>query len=49
MRQKGNGSGIVAFDKKTGDVRYRITDQLASHASPVLATIEGRRSNVAGS
>jgi outer membrane protein assembly factor BamB len=43
MRQKGNGSGIVAFDKKTGDVRYRITDELASYASPVLATIKGRR------
>jgi outer membrane protein assembly factor BamB len=43
MRQKGNGSGIVAFDKKTGAVRYRITDQLASYASPVLATIKGRR------
>ncbi len=43
MRQRGNGSGIVAFDKKTGKVRYRITDQLASYASPVLATIDKRR------
>jgi hypothetical protein len=33
----------VAFDKHTGKVRYRITDELASYASPVLATIEGRR------
>jgi outer membrane protein assembly factor BamB len=40
---KGNGSGVVAFDKLTGKVRYRITDELASYASPVLATIEGRR------
>jgi outer membrane protein assembly factor BamB len=40
---KGNGSGIVAFDKYTGKVRYRITDELASYASPVLATINGRR------
>jgi outer membrane protein assembly factor BamB len=40
---KGNGSGIVAFDKFTGKVRYRITDELASYASPVLATINGRR------
>ena len=39
----GNGSGIVAFDKLTGKVRYQITDELASYASPVLATIEGRR------
>jgi outer membrane protein assembly factor BamB len=40
---KGNGSGIVAFDKLTGKVRYRITDELASYASPVLATIKDRR------
>jgi outer membrane protein assembly factor BamB len=40
---KGNGSGVVAFDKNTGKVRYRITDELASYASPVLATINGRR------
>jgi outer membrane protein assembly factor BamB len=39
----GNGSGIVAFDKLTGEVRYRISDELASYASPVLATIGGRR------
>ena len=43
MRQRGNGSGIVAFEKKTGKVRYRITDDLASYAGPVLATIGGRR------
>jgi outer membrane protein assembly factor BamB len=40
---KGNGSGVVAFDKITGKVKYQITDELASYASPVLATIEGRR------
>ncbi|MCS6850757.1 MAG: PQQ-like beta-propeller repeat protein [Gemmataceae bacterium] len=40
---KGNGSGVVAFDKYTGKVRYRVTDELASYASPVLATINGRR------
>jgi outer membrane protein assembly factor BamB len=43
MGQKGNGSGIVAFDKCTGKVRYRVTDELASYASPVPATIAGRR------
>ncbi len=42
-RVKGNGSGIVAFDKYTGEVKYKITDELASYASPVLATIDGRR------
>jgi len=40
---KGNGSGVVAFDKYSGKVRYRITDELASYSSPVLATIGGRR------
>jgi len=40
---KGNGSGLVAFDKFTGKVRYRVTDQLASYASPVLTTIDKRR------
>lgn len=40
---KGNGSGVVAFDKLTGKVAYRVTDELASYSSPVLATIDGRR------
>jgi outer membrane protein assembly factor BamB len=39
----GNGSGIVAFDKKTGEVRYSITDELASYSSPVITTIGDRR------
>ncbi len=40
---EGNGSGVVAFDKKTGEVRYKITNELASYATPKLATIAGRR------
>jgi outer membrane protein assembly factor BamB len=40
---KGNGSGVVAFDKYTGKVRYKITDELASYSVPVLATIDRRR------
>lgn len=43
LKLKGNGSGIVAFDRKTGKVLYSITDELASYASPTLATIHGRR------
>ena len=39
----GNGSGIVAFDKATGQERYRLSNQLASYSSPVTATISGRR------
>lgn len=42
-RVSGNGSGIVAFDKYTGKIRYKISDELASYASPVLATIDKRR------
>jgi outer membrane protein assembly factor BamB len=40
---KPNGSGVVAFDKRTGEVKYTLGDELASYASPVLATIGGRR------
>jgi len=42
-RVRGEGSGVVAFDKRTGEVRYRFSDELASYASPTLATIAGRR------
>lgn len=40
---EGNGTGIVAFDKATGDVRYTAGDELASYASPVVTTIDGTR------
>jgi outer membrane protein assembly factor BamB len=40
---KGNGCGVVAFDKLTGKVAYKISDELASYAGPVLATIHNRR------
>lgn len=43
LGQRGNGSGIVAFDKLTGEVRYRATDELASYSVPTPATIGGRR------
>jgi outer membrane protein assembly factor BamB len=42
-RVVGNGSGIVAFDKRTGKVRYKITNELASYASLKTASIGGRR------
>jgi outer membrane protein assembly factor BamB len=38
-----NGTGIVAFDKRTGAVRYEALDELASYSSPIVATIGGRR------
>ncbi len=40
---QGNGSGIVAFNKWTGEVAYQITDELASYTTPTLATVNGRR------
>ena len=42
-RPKPNGSGIVAFNKYTGEVVYQTSDELASYASPIFATINGRR------
>ena len=38
----GNGSGIVAFNKFTGDVKYSITDELASYSSTKVARIGDR-------
>ena len=40
---KGNGCGVVVFDKRTGQERYRTTDELASYTSPTVAEIGGRR------
>ena len=42
-RPEPNRSGIVAFNKHTGEVVYQIADELASYASPVFSTINGRR------
>jgi outer membrane protein assembly factor BamB len=42
-RLKSNQTALVAFDKLTGKVRYKTGDDLAGYASPVLATIDGRR------
>ena len=42
-RAEPNGSGIVAFDKRTGEVRYQIIDDLASYSSPIVRTIDDRK------
>ena len=42
-RPAPNGSGIVAFNKYTGEVVYQIADELASYASPIFTTIDDRR------
>jgi outer membrane protein assembly factor BamB len=39
---RGNSSGIVAVDKRTGAVRYQITDELASYASMKISHHAGR-------
>lgn len=41
-RVEGNGTGVVAFDKLAGEVRWKATDELASYASPVAAEIDGQ-------
>jgi len=42
-RVEGNGSGLVAFDKRTGEVRYKASNELASYSSPTVGTFDGRR------
>jgi outer membrane protein assembly factor BamB len=38
-----DGAGIIAFDKATGKVVWRATDDEASYSSPVAATVNGQR------
>lgn len=40
---KGNGSALVAFDKRTGKVAWQASDELAGYASPTIATLAQRR------
>ena len=41
-RVQSDGSAVVAFDKSTGQVRWRTGDDLASYASPVAAKVGDR-------
>jgi outer membrane protein assembly factor BamB len=41
-RVRPDGSAIVAFDKSTGNVRWKAGDDLASYASPVISKFDGR-------
>jgi outer membrane protein assembly factor BamB len=38
-----NGAGVVAFDCKSGKVLWKATDDPAGYASPVAATVGGKR------
>lgn len=40
---KGNGTAIVAFDKKSGKEKYRLSDELSSYSSPVVTKVGDRR------
>jgi len=40
---KGDNSCIVAFDKKTGVEKFRVSSELASYSSPIVATLDGKR------
>lgn len=37
-----NGSGLVAFDKLTGEERYRAIDDLASYSTPIIRSLGGQ-------
>jgi outer membrane protein assembly factor BamB len=42
-RAEPNGTAILALNKHTGKVVYKVGDDLASYATPKLTTIDGRR------
>ena len=39
----GKGNCVVAFDAETGDVVWHVGDDFVSYASPMLATLAGKR------
>lgn len=43
LQAKSNGTAIVAFDKLTGQEKYKFGDDLSSYASPMLATFNGQK------
>ncbi len=44
---KPNGSAVVAFDKRTGQERYRLGDDLASYASMTVQEVNGNPTGLA--
>ena len=39
---KGNGTAIVAFDKRTGKEQYRIGNETAGYSSPIVVRMHGQ-------
>ncbi len=39
----GDGAGVVAFDKDTGKLLWKATDEQASYSSPVMTEVGGKR------
>jgi outer membrane protein assembly factor BamB len=44
---RGDGSGLVAFDVASGEVRWQASDELASYSSPVIAEVGEREHGLA--
>ncbi|HEV3439818.1 MAG TPA: PQQ-binding-like beta-propeller repeat protein [Gemmata sp.] len=40
---KPNGTGLVAFNKLTGEVKYVTGDELASYSSPIVTNLNGKK------
>lgn len=40
---KPNGTGFVAFDKLTGEIKYATGDELASYSSPIVTNLNGKK------
>ncbi|MDB5307777.1 MAG: hypothetical protein JWO38_1979 [Gemmataceae bacterium] len=43
---KPDGTAIVGLDKKTGEVKYAAGNELASYSSPVVRTINGKKTGL---
>ena len=39
----GEGQSLLALDAKTGEVRWKALDEKMTHATPIAATIQGKR------
>lgn len=46
MEVRPNDTALVAFDKATGNVKYVAGNELASYASPIVTTIDGKRTGL---